>query len=223
MVEETPTPRATDAESLKDGAPRWMIVTALVLLLAVLVVGGMVIIRLPVGRPADVAVDPRIRVLEESVGKHPEDLVSRRLLAFAYQQTGLSRKALKQYDMVLSSDPRDLGSLYNSGLLHLELGQDQQGVRALKGVLALAPSHALAAKALAEYYAKTEAYDRIGGVVLAAVNAHPEMADLQFLAGLGYEKTGHADEAAACYRRALKLIPDMSDARTALDRLEGPK
>jgi Flp pilus assembly protein TadD len=206
------------------GSRRWLVVAAILLSIAVLVLGGLVVRSLIVRYNAEKAPGAAKRqILEGIVRKQPTDISSRRLLAFAYQQEGRDLTALREYAAVLKSDPRDMAALYNSGVIYLRLGKDRQGVESLSKVLALEPSHGPAAKLLAEHYAATGEYQRIGSVVQAAVDAHPEMADLQYLLGLGYEKTGRTQEAAVRYRLALNLIPNMPEAKAALRRLEEAK
>jgi Tfp pilus assembly protein PilF len=206
------------------GLRRWLLVAAVLLFIASIVLGGLVV-RSLIGRyNAEKAPGAAQRqILEGIVRKQPTDVASRRLLAFAYQQEGRDQTALREYARILQSDPRDMAALYNSGVIYLRQGKDRQGVESLSKVLELEPSHTLAAKLLAEHYAATGEYQRIGSVVQAAVDAHPEMADLQYLSGLGYEKTGRTQEAGVRYRLALKLIPDMPEAKAALSRLEEAK
>jgi len=218
---EEGVPTSPDCDRAGDRAPRWLAITALVLSVVVLVVGGVVVATLLRGRAATTSGDARIQILEQAVDARPEDVTSRRVLAFAYQQAGLNKQALKQYEEVLESEPEDQGALYNSGLLYLAAGKDRKGQERLTKLLRLAPSHTLAAKALAQSYAENEEYERVIDVALPAANAHPELADLQYLAGLGLERTGDAIAAKKRYERALKLVPEMSEAQAGLKRVEG--
>ena len=200
--------------------PMWLLATVLILLVAVLAVAALVATRLAVR--ASIAKDPevvRMRILESAAKDRPDDITAHRQLAFAYQQAGRDRDALREYSKVLAIDPEDLAALFNSGEIYIGTGKGAKGEKSLLRVLELAPTHSLAAKSLAEYYAKLGKYDKALAVVVPAAQAHPELADLQCLQGLAYEKTGHASDALACYRRAQTLIPGMPEAREGLARL----
>ncbi len=205
-------------------APRWLIVFALFLTVAVAAAAGAVVFELAAvsARPTT-GTDLRLRVLEGLANAKQSDMGARRELAFAFQQTGRNSEALSEYKKVLASSPDDLASLYNSGVLLLGTWRHVEGEKDLLRVLQLAPSHALAAKTLGEYYATKQEFDRLLAVVPPAADAHSDLADLQYLAGLGYEKTGRPALAKSRYRRALSLVPDMAEAKLGLARLRGTK
>ena len=119
------------------------------------------------------------------------------------------------------SAPSDIASLYNSGLVCLSLGKDDEGEARLGRVLELQPGHALASRGLAEHYADKADFAQVAAVAVPAADAHAQMADLQYLAGLGLEKTGQESAALDRYERALELVPDMADALDAAQRVGG--
>ena len=55
--------------------------------------------------------------------------------------------------------------------------------------------------------------------VRPVLEEQPKIGRLHYLAGLGYENTGHPDWAAARYEMALKRDPDLLEARRGLERL----
>jgi tetratricopeptide (TPR) repeat protein len=204
-----------------DHVPRWLAAMVVFLFVAVLGVGGLVADRALMRKPvATTGPEMRVRILEDAVRQRPDDLDSRRQLAFAYQQVGRDREALREYERVLDGNASDLAALFNTGVIFLETGREDEGERSLLRVLKLAPSHALAAKTLGEYYAESGEFGRVVDIAAPAADSHLDMADLQYLAGFGYEKTGCPDEAEARYRRALSLVPDLAEARDGLKRLE---
>ena len=198
----------------------WLTAVVVVLVVAVFGVGALVATRLVV--LASMAKDPevvRMRILEKDAKDRPGDTGAIRQLAFAYQQAGRNGDALREYGKVLAIDPHDLAALFNSGEIYLDTGKNSRGEKSLLKVVELAPTHSLAAKALAEYYSKSGKYDKALAVIAPAAQAHPELADLQCLQGLAYERTGRRSDALACYQRAWALIPGMPEAREGLSRL----
>lgn len=224
-VTESTMPLADEqSRPSSDSAPLWLVLCAVCLFAAVLVAAGFVANRLLTrDLVAARAVDARLQAFESAVEGRPGDVGARVRLAYAYQQNGLHREALDQYAEVLAANPGNSGALYNTGLIQLARGQASDGEATMSRLLELEPSHALAAQTLAERHSAQGEFARALAVVLPAADAHPENADLQYLAGLAYEKTGRTDAAILRYRSALRLVPGMSTARSALGRLGGAR
>ena len=216
------TPSGLDAQD--NFIPLWLMVLVLLLLLAVMGVGGFVIRGVLAGdRPALTREQLEVTTwLKQSKAK-PDDSGIRLGLGHAYQQAGQYRKALAEYRIVLKSRPRDTAVLYDQGVAYRSLGQDDKAESSWREVLKVDRADAPAAKALGGYYADQHDYLRVIEVVLPAVQAHPEMADLQYLVARAYEKQGTSEMAIARYRLALTYAPDMDEARAGLKRLEGTK
>ena len=73
---------------------------------------------------------------------------------------------------------------------------------------------------LRNYYLDAKQYTRLLRVVAPAAAAHPDLADLQYLAGAGFQWTGQTRRAKASYGRALALVPSMAEAKRALSSLD---
>lgn len=200
--------------------PLWLLVLVLVLLLAVVGVGGYVIRGVLAGdRPAATREQLEVTTwLKQSKAK-PDDLGVHLGLGAAYQQAGQYGKALAEYRLVLKSRPRDTAALYDQGIAYRSLSQDDKARESWLEVLKVDKTHALAARALGNYYADQHDYRRVVEVVLPAVQAHPEMADLHYLLARAYEKQGASELAIARYRLALSYAPDLTGARAGLKRL----
>lgn len=200
--------------------PAWLAVLVLVLLLAVVGVAGYTIRDLMSGRERAVDVTETAIVRWESeVKADPDDTQARLQLGYAYQEAGRYDKAVEQYNRVLVKEPTNTGALYNIGVVYLRMDLDDKAEQAFWKVLEVTPDHVLAAKALGDIYAERGQYRSLLRAVRPVVQQHPEIADLQYLTGLAYEKLNHPDWAKARYRLALKYAPDYVKAREALTRL----
>jgi len=202
-----------------DLVPGWLALLVLVLLLAVVGVGGYVLRG--VLMPDEVA-SPTRNAVEEwlaTVDENPGDAQSHLSLGYAYQQDGEYESALKQYDAVLEQDAQNLAAMYNKGVVLLQLGQTQEAEETLWDVLEMAPDHALAAKTLGELYIDQKHYKSTLVAVDPVVEARPELADLQYLSGFANEQLGNAQIAIGRYRAALKYSPDLLEAKDGLNRL----
>lgn len=200
--------------------PMWLAAVVLVLLLAVMGVGGFILRGTLAGNQYRVTPEERdIATWERAVDATPNDPRAHLSLGFAYQQAELYAEAVVEYDIVLKLTPGDPAASYNKGVVLIELGEYESAEEVLWDVLEADPQHVLAAKALGEFYAEREEYRSLIAAVRPVVEVHESAADLQYLMGLGYEHLDRLDWAEARYRLALKYYPDMPEAQEALERL----
>ena len=204
--------------------PRWLAALVLVLLLAVVLVAGFVIRSLTTRdqRPSSPQ-EIEIATWTQRVAANPNDPRARLGLGYAYQSDGRYDKALDQYAIVLKTNPRDTAALYNRANIYFRLGIEDRAEKSMWEVLDVDPSHVLAAKALGDYYASKEHYKSLIEAVKPAADAHPELADLQYLLGLAFEKRGDPATAASYYQRAVKYSPDLTAAQEGLKRVGAGK
>lgn len=208
--------RAPDGELI----PMWLAMVVLVLLLAVMGVGGYVVRGLVAGDGRS-STPQQIDVREwtRRAQANPNDPRTLLSLGYAYEAAGEYAKSLAEYDAVLKLDPRNSAAYYNRGMVYLKLGQGALAEQSLWHVLSIDKTQALAAKALGEHYASKNQYESVLVAVEPAVAAHPEMADLQYLDGLANEHLGNGALAIRRYRLALTYSPDLVQARDGLKRL----
>lgn len=216
-AEETAEAPQRDEDQL---VPAWLAILVLVLLLVVVGLAGYAVrAGLDSARQPHTAEDVAVQRAQAAVEALPSDKQAHLDLGYAYQQAGRYAEALAEYDIVLKKDPKDTAALYNKGMVYFLLKDDKKAEQTLWEVLNVSKTHALAAKALGDYYAGKKQYKSLIVAVKPAADARPDMADLQYLMGLAYENTGHADWAAGRYRDALKYVPDMPEAIAGLKRL----
>jgi tetratricopeptide (TPR) repeat protein len=215
------TPPEGGAEPANDEnlVPAWLALLVLVLIIAVVGVGGFVVRGMLTTSKEQSPTKADIATYAAAVTANPGDANARLNLAYAYQRDAQYQVALAEYDKVLQQDPRSTAALFNKGVIYMTIGDAKKGEAALWDALKIDPGNALAAKELGQYYAAKGQYKSLLVAVKPAVEAKPTLADLQYLAGLGYEKTGSPDLAKVHYREALKYAPDLQEARDGLKRL----
>lgn len=202
--------------------PHWLVLLVLALLLAVVALSGYLLVRwTTTGSLVGDSAHSEIDRLKAEVLADPNDVDARVSLGYAYQEEGRLEEAVTAYDDAIAMDGGNLGALYNRGACLVELDRVKEAEASFVAVIELAPGHALAAKALGDYYVSTKQYEKIPAAVEQAAVANPEMADLRVLLGIAYEKAGRAEEAAVEYRRALELAPEIVEAKQGLERVEG--
>ena len=99
--------------------PLWLAALVLVLLLAVMGVGGY-IIGASLNDDGAPATPEEFEVdawLQEIVANNPDDLDSVLQLGYAYQQAGMYEEAIAEYDRVLEVYEFDTAALYNKGVV----------------------------------------------------------------------------------------------------------
>ncbi len=222
LPEETQPPEAEDespdAEE-RELVPVWLAALVLVLLLAVMGIGGYIVGGV-VGRSApETPEDFDIRRAQAEVEADPANVQKVLELGWAYQQAGQFEEAIAEYDIVIADSPQNTAALYNKGVILLAQGDEKDAEAAFWDVLEIEPAHVLAAKKLGQHYADKGEYRSLLVAVRPAAEANESAADLQYLMGVAYENTGHPDWAEARYRIALEYYPDMAEARDGLERL----
>ena len=205
-----------DAEGM---VPAWLALLVLILMLAVVGLGGWVIRGVIVGKDDSSPAAFAVADWEQKASEDPGDLDTRLSLGFAYQQDGQYDRAIEQYDYVLAEDGGNTAALYNKAVIYMQTGQPSLAEETYWDVLEIAPDHALAAKALGEYYIARQQYKSALVALEPVVEARPELADLQYLAGQCYENLGRKDDAIVRYEDALRYAPDFIEARDALTAL----
>lgn len=214
----TEEPEPTDGRD--QLVPVWLAALVLVLLLAVVGLGGYLARDILAERQdPETAEALEIQRWERAVAEDPGDTEAELNLGYAYQKTHQYEKAIERYDSVGGEKPYDTASRYNKGICLMELEQWDEAEETLREVLEIDPTHMLAAKELGDYYADAGQYRSVLEVVGPVVEEQESAADLQYLMGLAYERLEHADQAEARYRLALKYYPDMPEAREGLERL----
>ncbi len=215
MTEKPGTPLDPEV----DRAPRALVTTVIVLLVALLGVvsylGYLMVAEPRYTSPGQIEIDAAKAAVRES----PRDPGALLELAYAYQKAERFEDALDRYDEALSIVPVETAALYNKGVIYLETDREDEAEEALWAVLEINDEHVLAARTLGEYYAQRGHYKSLLEAVRPAAVANESSADLQYLMGLAYENLGREDWAEARYRLALKHYPDMQEARDGLERL----
>jgi len=214
----TSTPK-TSSDSIAP-APRWLVVTTVVLVVAVVAAGVLTVVTVAGQRRLSSPAEREIRELTRVLEEDPADTNARLALGYAYQRAGRYQDAISAYDAVLSAAPDSTAALYNKGISLLEIGRDDQGEEALRHVLAISPEHALAAKALGVRLEASGEWAELAEVLLPVVQADERAADLQALLGRAYEELHDPARAEKHYLLALTYDPEMTDALNGLLRLK---
>lgn len=210
-VDRKPAPRVVVR------VPLWLALTNVLLLVLVLVLTG-VLINIKVQDAREGTPDTAIQQLEREA-KESESVETLLQLGFEYRKEGMLEDALRANRRIIEIDPKNVAARYHLGTILIELGRDKEAEQALWDGLEIDPTHAMTAKVLGELYASRGQFKSLLVAVEPAAEASPRLADLQYLLGLGREKTGDRDGAAQAYWDAVESDPGLQDARDGLDRV----
>jgi tetratricopeptide (TPR) repeat protein len=152
---------------------------------------------------------------------NPNDPMSHSNLGAYLQEHGKLSEAMAQYDRTISltSDAGLLAATYsNLGAAYRKLREDERARDSYDQALRLNPNQSNAYLGLGELLEKQNQLDDAIQNYSKAVELRPT--DLGFLLlGHALEHAGRRSEALAAYQAALKLSPEMPDARHAVDAL----
>lgn len=216
--DEAPAAAAVEAAP-GDLIPGWLALLVLVLLLAIAGLGGYLIRGAMTDETVTTPTELTVQEKEQQVKSNPEDPEALLALGYAYQQEARYDEALELYAKTLELDPGNTGALYNKGVVLTLLGRPKDAEAAYWDVLEVAPDHALAAKALGQYYVDKKQYKSALVALEPVIAAQPQYADLQYLAGYSCEQLGITETAITYYRGALTYNPDYQEAKDGLKRL----
>jgi len=160
-------------------------------------------------------------ILEDHVGKHPEDIGTKTALATAYQAEGDKPGAIKLYAEIVEAAPDNVIALNNLAWLYFEAGDD----RALD----------LAKRAQERAPDSVEVLDTLGWILVQkgqvnsgieylarAATLAPDVPQVQYHLGAALVQSGDREQARAALQRATDSKADFEEreaARKLLDSL----
>jgi tetratricopeptide (TPR) repeat protein len=210
-----------DADVDAHVVPRWMAAVVIVLIVAIVGVGGLLVYGVFAEKdplPMN-AVERDIILYRDKVAKNPRDSQAHGSLAQAYLAAKRYPEALAEADRLIQLQPKNLGGFYLKGLALRLTGDYAGALKAYDAVLALVPTEA---EALYQKSLVMKARGDLDGarkLLEAAVAASPMASDFRVELGAVYESKGQNDKAIEQYQEALKYVPDYAPALEALSRL----
>jgi putative PEP-CTERM system TPR-repeat lipoprotein len=159
-----------------------------------------------------------IEELEKSVQENPQAIRAELALFLTYMRTREVDKALAVAERLQKTFPDDPLGLNLAGIAHLGKGDTAAGKAALLKAHAMQPGDANADRNLAKISIAEKKFDEARGYYREALKADPknmlvylDLADLE-------TRDGHADQAEAALKEAVRQNPSEYDPRIALAR-----
>ncbi len=162
----------------------------------------------------------KIARAEEAVKKYPNDPRGHIVLGSAYLEVGEDQEAAEEFKAAIRLAPELWLSHYGLGNAYVVLGETKNAIKEFKLAIKLAPEESDPYYVLGKLYLDNKKYDEALKILEKAVSMENGAADSMYLLGQVYEAKGKKDQAIKEYKEALRYIPDFTEAREALDRLE---
>lgn len=211
--------RASDPVVMTTRTPPWVFIAlAFLIVMDVAMAGILLRAKTSEAKAAAPAYDS-VQALERKLEKNPNDPRVLQQLAFEYRKTGMLDDALRVNRKIADMDPQNVAARYHIGSILASMGEDKEAEVALWDVLEIDPTHPTAARTLGEIYHKRGQYKSMLVAIEPAAVEHPEVAELQYLWGIGKENTGDTAGARRAYWLAMERDPDLDEARQAYNRL----
>jgi len=166
-----------------------------------------------------------IQRLEQTVRENPENPEMRVALAEFYLSKGMNREAAEQANQVLNAFSDNQGAMLISGIAHIRLNEREAALSPLEQFVAtrkdlpmanVDTTLEMAYYFLGESYIKLERPEEAVSALEAALVINRADADALYQLGLAYQAIGQPEAALERYHRAVRLVPDFTEAYSAM-------
>lgn len=158
--------------------------------------------------------------LQQILKKKPNDALAHNDLGVVYQRAGQYENALSEYKLALKYNLKLDKPHYNMAIIYLEEGKTAKAKDELDKTIGLNPGHAFANFELGKIAYSNKEYLKARDFFKKAIDIDSTTTDFRYWLGKAYEKLGDIKKAISTYKSILRYIPEDSNAKKALKRLE---
>ena len=131
----------------------------------------------------------------------------------AYFNKGQYEKAVKSYTVYLSTEPRDIKTIYNRGRAYEELGKYELALKDFNKVIKEDPLNVNAHLSIAsDYYHRLQDYENTIFYAEKVLKLDETNATAFVLKGKAFQKLGKIQDALTAYNAAISVDKDHADA-----------
>jgi protein O-mannosyl-transferase len=160
-----------------------------------------------------------ITLFRHAIEVTTDNYAAENVLGKAYEKAGDDAHALFLYRASVATEPRFPQSQFNLAMCLLTFGQTAEGLQHLEAAAALDPRDADVQYDLGIYFSQHASWTNAANCFSNSVSVRPGYAPAQLALGGACANLGRAPAAAAHFRKALRLDPNLTEARKNLDRL----
>ncbi len=191
------------------------------LLVALFVLGGLIINRayprVPLVRSG---LERKLASHQDRLEKKPQDIKVRVAVAKIYVRLGKTKLAKTELKRALKMRPKYWDGLFQLGLVYLSEGNKHQAVIQFQKAANAKPSEGLAYYQLGLIAHGDERFERAVKYLQKTVEISPHLADAHYYLANSHELLGQSASAKQHYEEALRFIPDFTEAKKGLARVE---
>ncbi|RME45350.1 MAG: tetratricopeptide repeat protein [Caldilineae bacterium] len=163
--------------------------------------------------------------LEQAIRDDPQNPDARVALAEYYLTKGMYPDAIEQANQVLNAYPDNQGAMLVAGVAAVRMNKPEEALEPLEKFVALRKDGPMANTDTAletAYYFLGESYMALDRpqdaipVLEGALVINRTDADALYLLGQAYQATGRPEDALQQYQKAVRLVPDFTEAYTAM-------
>ncbi|HEX3033496.1 MAG TPA: tetratricopeptide repeat protein, partial [Bacillota bacterium] len=192
----------------------------IVLVLAFVSMGVWTYYRWNMREPTITPEAAEIKYMQQMVAQNPKSVFYISALAYAFQKNGQIPQAREQYLKAIKLDPKDMGSLYNLGVLAQLEKKFPEAESYYKKTLQVSAKHYLANVGLAKVYLDTGKYDLSIQKADSLIKTQRQLVDPHLIKAIALEKKGKKAEAKIEYQTVLRFIANQPEALKGLERLK---
>jgi LPXTG-site transpeptidase (sortase) family protein len=156
---------------------------------------------------------------QEAVSVSPENATARINLGIVYRNTGRHKDAITQLERAIALDPNNPEAYFQLASVYMKTEEHKKAVLVLKQAIELKPDFEPAYYRLGNLYLEANQPQEAVGTLTEALKLNPLSGDTHYYLGQAYEMLGDTDRAKEAYEKAVKYVPDYSEAKAALRRL----
>lgn len=160
-----------------------------------------------------------VTLFRHAVAVTTDNYVAENVLGKAYEKIGEDTHALVCYQLSVKTEPRFPQSQFNLAMSLLTFGRTDEALEHLQKAAALDPGDPDVQYDLGIYFSQHESWTNAVNCFSNALSVRPDFARAQLALGGALANLGRPTDAAPHFRAALRLDPNLSEARTNLDRL----
>ena len=150
----------------------------------------------------------------------PENPVAHAGLGTAYMKMGRANEALHEFKTAVRLKPKSAQYRYNLAIAYRELGETAKALARLRDAKGLARDWDVPFFTSGQVYLEKKDYEKAIRDFQTCLEMNPRNADAHLALGQAFEGQGKREKAAQAYREVLKYVPNYSEAKEALMRLE---
>jgi protein O-GlcNAc transferase len=164
-------------------------------------------------------VESALRALDEAIELKPDYAVALYERGMLRALAGMTEEALEDFGGVVKLRPEDSKAYNNLGCLHFNCGQTEEAEASFKMAVDTWEGNWEAKKNLADLYLQTGRAQQAMNLYSLIIDQHPKCPEVYVSLGRMFAACGDLGTGEQCFRTALRLDPDDTEAKQGLSAI----